>query len=106
MQNIGTKELEKYLKEFISLLQITNKSRNTIISYKNTINSFICYIKEEFECFNINNIKKSTILSYFEYKNINLKKQGEISPFTKKLLFVHLKTFFKYIDAYIGATGQ
>ena len=99
MQNIGTKELEKYLIEFISLLQITNKSRNTIISYKNTINSFICYIKEEFECFNINNIKKSTILSYFEYKNINLKKQGEISPFTKKLLFVHLKTFFKYIES-------
>ncbi|MCG3707277.1 tyrosine-type recombinase/integrase [Aliarcobacter butzleri] len=51
-----------------------------------------------FEDFEIKNIKKSTILNFFEYKNEILQKQVEISPNTKKLLYTHLKTFFKYIE--------
>lgn len=92
-------ELDIYFKDFVSLLKNTNKSKNTISSYENTINSFIQYISDNYDDFSINNLKKSVLLGFIDYKNENLQKQGEISPFTKKLLFIHLKTFFKHIES-------
>lgn len=92
-------ELDIYFKDFVSLLKNTNKSKNTISSYENTINSFIQYISDNYDDFSIRNLKKSVLLGFIDYKNENLQKQGEISPFTKKLLFIHLKTFFKHIES-------
>lgn len=91
-------DLEKMFKSFITNLKITNKSKNTIDSYKNTINSFIMFIKDSFDDFKIKSIKKSTLIDFLEYKNEKLNKQGEISPNTKKLLLMHLKSFFKHIE--------
>ncbi len=101
MENEKILELQKLTKSFINQLKSTNKSKYTISSYENTLSSFFDYIKHSFSDNNeflINKIKKSDILDFFEYKNNLLEKQGEISPNTKKLLFTHLKTFFKYIE--------
>ena len=101
MENEKILELQKLTKSFINQLKLTNKSKYTISSYENTLSSFFDYIKHSFSDNNeflINKIKKSDILDFFEYKNNLLEKQGEISPNTKKLLFTHLKTFFKYIE--------
>ena len=98
MKNQSIIEFEKFIKNFLLQLKMTNKSKNTISSYKNTLYAFLDYIVGIFEDFEIKNIKKSTILNFFEYKNEILQKQVEISPNTKKLLYTHLKTFFKYIE--------
>lgn len=98
MGKSGLSELENMSKSFMSNLKVTNKSKHTIDSYKNTINSFILFIKESFDDFEIKKVKKSTLIEFLEYKNENLKKQGEISPNTKKLLLMHLKSFFKHIE--------
>ncbi|KLD97612.1 tyrosine-type recombinase/integrase [Aliarcobacter butzleri] len=98
MKNQSIIEFEKFIKNFLLQLKMTNKSKNTISSYKNTLYAFLDYIVAIFEDFEIKNIKKSTILNFFEYKNEILQKQVEISPNTKKLLYTHLKTFFKYIE--------
>lgn len=98
MENQNIKELEKFIEDFIIQQKMTNKSKNTISSYKNTLYSFLEYISENIEDFELKSIKKSTLLNFFEYKNNTLEKQGDISPNTKKLLFTHLKTFFKYIE--------
>lgn len=98
MKNQSIIEFEKFIKNFLLQLKMTNKSKNTISSYKNTLYAFLDYIVSIFEDFEIKNIKKSTILNFFEYKNEILQKQVEISPNTKKLLYTHLKTFFKYIE--------
>lgn len=98
MKNQSIIEFEEFIKNFLLQLKMTNKSKNTISSYKNTLYAFLDYIVGIFEDFEIKNIKKSTILNFFEYKNEILQKQVEISPNTKKLLYTHLKTFFKYIE--------
>ena len=98
MENKDFNEFEKYVKEFYIQLKMTNKSKNTINSYKNTLNAFLSYIKESFDEFELKKVKKVTIMNFFEFKNFNLDKQGEISPNTKKLIYTHLKTFFKYIE--------
>ena len=46
MENKDFNEFEKYVKEFYIQLKMTNKSKNTINSYKNTLNAFLSYIKE------------------------------------------------------------
>lgn len=95
------KKLERFKKSFILELKSTNKSKHTISSYSNTIFSFIEYIRqyEYLDTITLKNIKKSTIIEFFEYKNENLEKQGEISAKTKVLLLAHLKTFFKHIES-------
>ncbi|WP_323595867.1 tyrosine-type recombinase/integrase [Aliarcobacter butzleri] len=98
MKNQSIIEFEEFIKNFLLQLKMTNKSKNTISSYKNTLYAFLDYIVGIFEDFEIKNIKKSTILNFFEYKNEISQKQVEISPNTKKLLYTHLKTFFKYIE--------
>ena len=93
--------LEKYIKNFTNQLELTNKSKHTVDSYKNTLFSFISYINEKYTDNNefiLENLKKVDILEFFEYKNNLLEKQADISPNTKKLLYTHLKTFFKYIE--------
>lgn len=95
------KKLERFKKSFILELKSTNKSKHTISSYSNTISSFIEFIGqyEYLDTITLKNIKKSTIIEFFEYKNENLEKQGEISAKTKVLLLAHLKTFFKHIES-------
>lgn len=95
------KKLERFKKSFILELKSTNKSKHTISSYSNTISSFIEFIRqyEYLDTITLKNIKKSTIIEFFEYKNENLEKQGEISAKTKVLLLAHLKTFFKHIES-------
>ncbi len=98
MKNIETKRLLGYIDNFIIQLKLTNKSKHTISSYKNTLNCFYLYILEDNEDFCLESIKKSIILGFFEYKQNSINKQGELSPNTKKLLYTHLKSFFKYIE--------
>ena len=99
MKNIETKRLLGYIDNFIIQLKLTNKSKHTISSYKNTLNCFYLYILEDNEDFCLESIKKSIILGFFEYKQNSINKQGELSPNTKKLLYTHLKSFFKYIES-------
>lgn len=91
-------ELEEMCKKYLNDLKATNKSENTIDSYKNTIKSFISYIKEDYENLLLINTKRSHIIDFFEYKSNNMQKQGEISPNTKKLILTHLKSFFLFIE--------
>ena len=46
MENQNIKELEKFIEDFIIQQKMTNKSKNTISSYKNTLYSFLEYISE------------------------------------------------------------
>ena len=65
MKNQSIIEFEKFIKNFLLQLKMTNKSKNTISSYKNTLYAFLDYIVSIFEDFEIKNIKKSTILIFF-----------------------------------------
>ena len=92
------KELEKYKKNYISELSITNKSKLTISSYLNTIDSFLAFLSQYDEELTLNTIRKIDIVGYLQYKEQMLNKQGEMTPKTKKLLITHLKMFFKSIE--------
>lgn len=92
------KELEKYKKQFFNEQKATNKSKHTISSYSNTINSFIEFICTIDDEISLKTIKRSNIIEFLEFKNEMLQKHSEISPNTKKLLITHLKTFFSYIE--------
>lgn len=70
-----------------------NKSSHTIKSFENILNLFVLYIKNEIVGFPLKNMKKSLIIDFFEFKNNNLQKQGDIFPNTKKLILIHLKSF-------------
>lgn len=92
------KELEKYKKYFLIEQKTTNKSKHTISSYSNTINSFITFISSNEIEISLKSIKRSDIIEFLEFKNETMQKHTEISPNTKKLLITHLKTFFSYIE--------
>lgn len=91
-------ELEIMFKSFTNQLRITNKSIHTINSYKNTIKSFIMFVNQNNELKSLKCFKKSTLFDYIDYKNEILQKHAELSPNTKKLLLMHLKSFFKHIE--------
>jgi site-specific recombinase XerD len=78
---------------------MTNKSQETIKSYRNSIKSFIDYINyENDETFTLKKLKGSHIVEFLEFKNNMLQKQQELSIYTKRLLVTHLKMFFSYIE--------
>jgi site-specific recombinase XerD len=92
-------QLQYYLDIWLNELKMTDKSNETIKSYKNSIKSFINFIKyQDDNKLTLNNIKGSIIIQFLEYKNNTLQKQQEISIYTKKLLITHLKMFFSYIE--------
>lgn len=91
-------ELEVYRKKYTNKLKYDNKSVNTIKSYTNTIKSFIDYILQSDEELSFKTFKTSTIYGYFEYKELSMNKQGEISS-NSKILFVNiLRSFFTFIE--------
>ena len=93
-----SQQLAKYLKSYINKLKYDNKSVNTINSYKRTLNSFIEYIKTYNEFISFNTIKSSLVYSFFEYKELTMNKQGELSSNTKMLIISILKSFFSFIE--------
>lgn len=98
-QNLDfVKQLEKYKNSYVSDLSITNKSKLTISSYLNTINSFLNFLSQYDEILSFETLRRTDIVQFLEYKENTLEKQGELSPNTKKLLIIHLKMFFKYIE--------
>lgn len=99
LKNIALiKELEDYYKDWISELNMTNKSIHTINSYNHTIITFIEFIGQYDREINFSNIKKTNIIQFLEYRNNILEKQQDISINTKKLIITHLKIFFRYIE--------
>jgi len=99
MNNVSfADEIAKYYKHFKIEQELTNKAKNTIISYNTTISSFIEFLGYHDREINFDTIKKIDILSFIEYKNINLEKQGELKPSSKDLYKTHLKTFFTFIS--------
>lgn len=93
-----SKELEKYKKNYISDLSITNKSKHTISSYKNTISSFLAFLEQYDDELSFTTLRRVDIINFLQYKDEMLEKQDDISPKTKKLMITHLKMFFKYIE--------
>jgi len=91
-------ELEEFYKYFKDELKLTNKSKNTIISYNTTITSFIAFVKEYEKKLSFDNLKKIDIMKFLEYKNLHLEKQSELKASSKKLYVTHLKTFFTFIN--------
>ncbi|WNL17949.1 tyrosine-type recombinase/integrase (plasmid) [Arcobacter cryaerophilus gv. pseudocryaerophilus] len=91
-------EVERFYGHFVNELKLTNKSKNTIISYNTTIKSFIEFIKQYDKKLNFDNFKKIDLLNFLEYKNIMLEKHTELKMSSKKLYVTHLKTFFSFIN--------
>jgi len=93
-----TDELKIYMKLYVNKLKYDNKSINTIKSYSNTIKSFINYISELDKEISFKAFKSSTIYSYFEYKELSMNKQGEMSSNTKILFLNTLRSFFSFVE--------
>ena len=94
-------QLSKYYDFFKNEQKLTNKSKNTIISYNTTISSFIDFILQYERKVNFSNFKKMDIMNFLEYKNMVLEKQSELKISSKKLYITHLKTFFSFINEYL-----
>jgi site-specific recombinase XerD len=91
-------EIERFFNYFITELELTNKSKYTIISYKTTIKSFIEFLKQSKKPLSFENIKKIDIMNFLEYKNMVLEKHTELKISSKKLYITHLKTFFTFVN--------
>lgn len=91
-------KLDKYFSYFLKELELTNKSINTITSYKTTINSFKAFLESYEKHITTSNIKKIDILAFLDYKNDMLEKQSELKNSSKQLYITHLKTFFTFIN--------
>lgn len=91
-------EIERFFGHFVNELKITNKSKNTIISYNTTIRSFIEFIKQYDKKINFDNFKKIDLMNFLDYKNTMLEKHTELKMSSKKLYIIHLKTFFSFIN--------
>ena len=92
------KKLLFFLNNYTKKLKHENKSINTINSYKNTINQFIEYILEIDIEIDFKTIKPSIIYGFFDYKEEKLQKQGNLTLSTKRVIIVHLKAFFGYVE--------
>ena len=92
------KKLLFFLNNYTKKLKHENKSINTINSYKNTINQFIEYILEIDIEIDFKTIKPSIIYGFFDYKEEKLQKQGNLTLSTKRVIIVHLKAFFRYVE--------
>ena len=90
--------LSHFLNKYENKLKYENKSINTINSYKNTLNQFISYLSCAEEEISLETIKPSIIYSFFDYKENLLKKQGTLKKSTIKLNFIHIKSFFSFIE--------
>lgn len=102
MSNLLSDKLMYFLLKYENKLKHENKSINTINSYKNTINQFIDYLSNENDAVELKTLKPSIIYSFFDYKENNLKKQGEISINSKRIILVHIKAFFSFIETESG----
>jgi site-specific recombinase XerD len=91
-------ELSRFYGHFKNELILTNKSKNTIISYNTTITSFIEFVNQYEKKINFQNMKKIDIMNFLEYKNQMLEKHTELKMSSKKLYVTHLKTFFIFIN--------
>lgn len=91
-------EVERFFGHFVNELKLTNKSKNTIISYNTTIRSFIEFIKQYDKKINFDNFKKIDLMNFLDYKNTMLEKHTELKMSSKKLYIIHLKTFFSFIN--------
>lgn len=91
-------EVERFFGHFVNELKLTNKSKNTIISYNTTIKSFIEFINQYDKKLNFDNFKKIDLMNFLEYKNMMLEKHTELKMSSKKLYVTHLKTFFSFIN--------
>lgn len=91
-------KIDKYFSYFLKELELTNKSINTITSYKTTINSFKAFLESYEKHITTSNIKKIDILAFLDYKNDMLEKQSELKNSSKQLYITHLKTFFTFIN--------
>ena len=87
-----------FLTKYENKLKHENKSINTIYSYKNTINQFINFISQQSEQIELKTIKPSLIYDFLDFKENMLKKQGSMSINTKRVILVHLKAFFSFIE--------
>lgn len=92
------KSLIEYLENYTNKLKHENKSINTIKSYKNTINQFISFISSESDVIELKMLKPSILYRFFDFKENMLEKQGEMSINTKRIILVHIKAFFSFIE--------
>ena len=59
--------MDNYITDFISLLLVENKSKNTVSEYKRDLKDYLNYLIGEYEIDSIKNIKKSQVRSYLRY---------------------------------------
>jgi len=91
-------QVSTYFRHFRNELEITGKSKYTIISYNTTITSFIEFIKQCKKPMSFETFKKIDLMNFLEYKNEMLQKQSELKVSSKKLYVTHLKTFFTFVQ--------
>lgn len=89
--------VNEYVTLFLNELKFTNKSFNSIKSYKSTFNSFIDFLNYYEKDINFHSFKRIHIIEFLEYKNINLQKQSDLKISSKKLYVTHLRTFFTFV---------
>ena len=99
-------EMANYRDSFISYNKISDKSINTINTYKNCLDGFIEFCYENNDTITFNNLSQRHITDYFIWLDeLNKKKQRKktinkykgISSSTKLSYLTIIKVFFKYI---------
>lgn len=91
-------KIDNYFKYFLKELELTNKSKRTIKTYTNIMQSFKNFLKDYEKNITEENIKKIDILAFLEYKNNTMNKQGELSNKSKQLYITFLKMFFTFLN--------
>lgn len=83
--------LEDAVKEFMFELQVKNYSVRTMKGYRNNLNKFIEYCKQEFEIEKLDEVSHLHIKKYFQY----LLLKGR-SPIYVNTILKNIRSFFKY----------
>lgn len=90
--------IDNYFKYYLKELELTNKSKNTITTYKTIMHSFKDFLNDYEKHVTEENLKKIDILTFLEYKTNTMNKQGDFSNKSKQLYITFLKSFFKFIN--------
>ena len=90
-------EISKFKDSLLAKMKREGKSENTTISYLNTYNQFLKWIKEN-DNISLNDFMETDIYSFLDYKESILQKQGELSVYTVNATIIHLRKLFSYIE--------
>jgi len=95
---IFCEQILEFSDDYISEMETLNKSKNTILSYLNTIKFFVAFLEEYEKKVTFKNLKTRDFVKFLDYKSATLNEHKDAEPSSKALYIRHLQQFFSYIE--------